>query len=1003
MLAILLQSCIPERLIVVILPRFLPFCLLLATVSAAESVVHPTFTPEQLEFYQQTIQPILAEHCYKCHGGGEANASGHVKVKSGLQVISRLGLVQGGEHGPAFNAAAPMESLLLRAVSYDDEHLKMPPSGKLGEDERQALQRWVGMGLPWNPEDINKLVPVIEEVHTSKGPDNTWTYEPLRAITPPTIAGIKHPIDALLTAKLRGKNLTLAPPATRQALIRRAYYGLTGLPPTPQQVADFIKDPDPNAFAKLTDTLLDSNHYGEKYARHWLDLVRYAESNGFERDGFKENIWRYRQWVIDAFNDDIPYDQFIRDQLAGDEITPVSKESLIATGYWNLMQWDDEPADKVQHEFDILDDNIRVTTETFLGMTVGCARCHNHKVDPISQKDYYSIMSFMRGLNRYDNGSRQRDVTREISGEAPPAAPGRPATGATYQQHVQAQILEMEKLARQRCQEKLQIPPPPDLGKVLIADSRQNPQKWDYTTTKPPQDWAMPGFSPSAYGWISGSAGFGAGGAPGVTPRTNWNTSDLWVRGYFQLTSIPDILNLTIYHDEDAEIFLNGQKVNDLPSYLTGYITIPLGLKSKAACQTGKNVLAIQIRQTTGGSFFDAGLSIGDATIASILKNQGDKIFTPEERTNYEQLIKQVGVKRGRAQPSPNEIKAQIAVEVGPKAPDSFIQIRGNPHVPGEKVEPAFPVVFKNPPPTITPSQKSSGRRQALAEWIASPENPRTARIIVNRVWQWHFGRGLCTSSSDFGKLGSGVTHPELLDWLAAKFIESGWSFKELHRIIMSSQAYQQAALYGPSLPEGHKVDPANTLWWRFDMRRLSSEEIRDSLLSVSGTLNPAYGGESFFEEMPEEVLATTSTKGGAWGNSPPEERTRRSIYMKSKRALSHPLMTDFDQADTDNPCPSRFSTTVPTQALNFLNSKFLDDKAALFARRLETDHPNDLPAQIRSGLQIVTQRAPRPEELKQLLDLHQTFLTKHQNDPQLAFNRVCLTLLNLNEFLFLD
>ena len=986
-----------------ILPRFLSASLLFSSVCAAEPVVHPAFTPEQLEFYQQTIQPILAEHCYKCHGGGEANATGHVKVKSGLQIISRLGLVQGGEHGSAFNPTAPMESLLLRVVSYDDEHLKMPPSGKLGEDERQALQRWVGMGLPWNQEDINKLVPVIEEVHTSKGPDNSWTYEPLRTITPPKIAGVEHPIDALLTAKLQDKRLSLAPPASRQSLIRRAYYDLTGLPPSPQQVANFIKDPDPDAFAKLTDALLASNHYGEKYARHWLDLVRYAESNGFERDGFKENIWRYRQWVIDAFNDDIPYDQFIRDQLAGDEFNPVTKESLIATGYWNLMQWDDEPADKDQHEFDILDDNIRVTTETFLGMTVGCARCHNHKVDPITQKDYYSLMAFMRGLNHYDNGSRQRDVAKEITGEGGAALQGKPSAEATYEQHLQSQILEMEKLARQRFQEKLQIAPPPDLGKVLIADSSQNPQQWDYATTMPAQDWAMPGFSPTDAGWKSGPAGFGAGGVRGVTPRTEWNTTDLWVRGYFQLTSIPEILHLTIYHDGDAEIFLNGQKVNDLPSSLTNYLTLPLGLRSKAACQTGKNVLAVHIQHTGGGKFFDAGLSIGDATIATLLKNQGDKIFTAEELANYDRLRKQSANKRTRSPSSPNEIKAQIAVEVGPQAPDSFIQVRGNAHAPGEKVEPAFPVVFKNSLPTISPSQKSTGRRRALAEWIASPQNPRTARIIVNRVWQWHFGRGLCASSSDFGKLGSGVTHPELLDWLAGKFIESGWSLKELHRVIMSSHAYQQAALYGTALSDGHKIDPANVLWWRFDMRRLSSEEIRDSLLSVSGTLNPAYGGESFFEEMPEEVLATASTKGGAWGNSPPEERTRRSIYMKSKRALSNPLMADFDQADTDNPCPARFSTTVPTQALNFLNSKFLDDKAVQLAQRLETDHPNDLLSQIRTGLELVTQRTARPDEIKQLLELHETFLTKHQNEPHAAFKRVCLALLNLNEFLFLD
>lgn len=988
----------------------LRYSLILLTIgfaSAAEPVVHPTFTPEQIEFYQKTVQPILAENCYRCHGGGEPNATGHVKVKSGLQIISRLGLVQGGEHGPAFNVGAPLDSLLLRVVSYDDDHLKMPPSGKLGEDERNALKQWVEMGLPWTPGEMNKLVAVEEDLSAKqKGPDNTWTYEPIRKMVPPASSEVVNPIDQLLLVKLKEKNLGFSPPASRAALIRRVYYDLTGLPPTPEQVAAFVKDQDPKAFEKLTESLLSSKQYGEKYARYWLDLVRYSETNGFERDGFKEEIWRYRQWVIDSLNADKPYDQFIVEQLAGDELPNVTADSLVGTGYWNLMQWDDEPADPLQHAYDVLDDNVRVTSETFLGMTVGCARCHNHKVDPITQKDYYSFMSFMRGLTSYSLKGRIRDVNKpELKiGIAPKLTKGPRRNGQTYQQQLEFELVKFQKEARRRFTEKAKLTSPPDVGRVLVSDSRLTPTTWQYTTEQPNDMWPNPGFDAMAKGWLEAPAGFGTG-VPNGKLRTSWKTPEIWMRSYFQLTNIPTALNLTIHHDEDAEIFLNGKMVRQMRGFLQQYITVPLGVEAISALQTGKNVLAIHVVQSGGGQYIDAGLEVGDPAIDQLLTERGKEVCQPDELNEYHHLQTRLQEMQAGRKPAAasDAVLAQIAIENGPKPPDSFVQVRGNAHVPGDKVEPLFPVVFKSPAPDINPGDRSSGRRLALAEWIASPENPRTARIMVNRVWQWHFGRGLNPTSNDFGKLGAGVSHPELLDWLAQQFIESGWSLKALHKLILSSQAYQQAASYGPTLPAGHNVDPGNSLWWRFDMRRLASEEIRDSILSVSGNINLSYGGESFFVEMPAEVIATASHGAGAWGKSSPEERNRRSVYMKSKRSLAHPLMTDFDQADTDNSCPVRFSTTVPTQALNFLNSKFLDDQSVILAKRLQAERPNDLTAQIRRGLELLTQRVPQESEVRQLLDLHQTFLTKHQNQPQMAFERVCLTLLNLNEFVYLD
>lgn len=983
------------------------FLILCTTLSAAEK----TFTPDQIEFFQKSIQPVLAENCFRCHGGAEPNAEGKVKIKSGLQLISRLGITKGGEHGTAFNEASPADSLLLRVISYDDDHLKMPPSGKLGADERQAIKQWVEMGMPWTIGEENKLVAVAEESHgAGKGPDNTWTYEPMKRPVPPAMAEAKgNPIDAFLLQKLKEKNLTFSPPAEKESLIRRAYYDLTGLPPSPEKVGEFVRDQDPEAYTRLVNQLLASPQYGEKYARHWLDLMRYAETNGFERDAFKDQIWRYRQWVIDSMNSDLPYDEFIKEQLAGDEIPNVSSGSLIATGYWNLMQWDDEPADPLQHAYDVLDDHVRVTGETFLGVTIGCARCHNHKTDPISQKDYYAFMSFMHGLSPYSLKGRLRDVTdpgKPLGRPNPNASPlaGTPQAREA-EQKLELQLVAFQKEARKRFAEKAHVEPPVEAGKILFADSRKTPNTWFYTLEQPNDRWPNPGFVPSpAKGWKEAPGGFGNKGTPGAVVGTEWRTQDIWLRGAFQLSAIPSALNLIIHHDEDAEIFLNGKLVKQLRGFLGEYVTVPLGPDAVTALQTGKNILAIHVSQTSGGQFVDAGLEVGDPAIAQLIEQRGSEICQTSELDGYHKIQKQLeGLRLAREEASANRMFAQIAIEGGKKPADIFVQVRGNAHVTGDKVEPAFPAVFKGGEPNIIPTERTSGRRRALAEWLTNPENPRTARIMVNRVWQWHFGRGLNPSSSDFGKMGVGVTHPELLDWLATHFVQEKWSLKQLHRLIMSSQAYQQKASFGDDSKAGHSADPANNLWWRFDMRRLSSEEIRDSILSVSGSLDLTMGGESFYAELPAEVIATASGGKNAWGVSPPEQRNRRSIYMKSKRSLANPLMTDFDQADTDNSCPVRFTTTVPTQALNFLNSKFLDEQADALAKRLQSMSPNDVKSQIVTGLALLTQRPAKEAEVAQLMELYQTFQTKHGNDAKTAFERVCLVLLNLNEFIYVD
>lgn len=418
---------------------FLSLCGLACFIPAAlgedhQAIKHPDFTSEQVAFFTKEVRPLLNEHCIRCHGGKDSK--GKVKIRSGLQLISRRGVVLGGEYGSAIDQQNPANSLLLKMVSYVDEDHEMPPKAKLSDEQLATLNKWVEMKAPWTPGDINKLEGTEEAASTTKVNETTknfWSYRPLKTPEVPKVPDshwAKNPLDAFVFARLAENGLKPNPPATKEELTRRAYHNITGLAPTPEQVATFVKDESPGAWAALVDELLDSPQYGEKWARHWLDVVRYAESNGFERDSEKPHIWRYRDWVIDAYNNDKPYDRFILEQLAGDELDEVTPESMIATGFFRLMQWDDEPADRLQHRYDVLDDVLRSATEGFLGMTIGCARCHDHKGDPIPQTDYYSFMAFFNGVTNHakggGHGRRARDDWRpgktQGCGEAAPGS-----------------------------------------------------------------------------------------------------------------------------------------------------------------------------------------------------------------------------------------------------------------------------------------------------------------------------------------------------------------------------------------------------------------------------------------------------------------------------------------------------------------------------------------------------------------------------------------------------
>jgi hypothetical protein len=529
--------------------------------------------------------------------------------------------------------------------------------------------------------------------------------------------------------------------------------------------------------------------------------------------------------VIDAFNRDKPYDRFVREQLAGDELDDVTQETIIATGYHRLMIWDDEPGmSALQGRYDVLDDLVSTTAQAFLGMTLGCARCHDHKKDPIPQADYYRFMAFFHGV------------------------------------------------------------------------------------------------------------------------------SDMSKDGIFT-----DIMSASEREDYERQV---------------------------AAKKQDEDALLARIASL-------------EADLA-----RGNGALDEAGRESLSDLQRELRAVRERAIP---RAQAAAVQESGPVPAALHVHRRGNAAVLGEAVEPAFPACL-HPPPAVIPAPpagaRSSGRRRVLADWIASPDNPRTARVLANRLWQHHFGRGIVRTANDFGGLGSGATHPELLDWLAAELIARGWSCKAMHRLIMTSASYRMGS---NADGKARREDPTNDLLTRVDLRRLSAEELRDSLLVLTGKLERQVGGPSIFVPMPEEALATSSRPDEVWGTSPLEQTWRRSIYIKVKRSLIAPILQTFDFPDTDTSCPERFTTTLPTQALAMLNSELVQGHAADFAARLAAEAGDEPRAQIRLALRLATCREPRGDEIESCARFLDGLREEPDMTPQLALRTFCLMVFSLNEFAYVE
>jgi hypothetical protein len=764
--------------VLLLLPVILP-CLAVGPLLASEADAR----------FERQISTILEQRCASCHHPD--------KREGGLDVTSRESLLKGGESGAAVAPGKSDQSLLLDMVTGPEP--QMPKNGKpLTEKELAGIRQWIQEGAVW-PDGV-------------KVSGELWSLRPIRRPEPPAInrvSWVKNPIDAFIANRLEATGLEPSSPADRIALIRRATFDLHGLPPTPKEIDDFVADRSDHAFEKVIDRLLDSPRYGERWGRHWLDLANYADSHGFELDYPRPHAWHYRDYVIRAFNDDKPYDQFLMEQLAGDILAPENPNSIIATGFLAAGPWDysgyitaiqGTAASRNTRLID-LDDMLTTVMTTTVGLTVGCARCHDHKFDPIPQRDYYSLQAVFAGVRRGDRAFH---------------------------------------------------------GETTDAEARRM-----------------------------------------------------------------------------AEIRL-----------------------------------AIHKKR------------IGVAEIDAL----APEARTDETPTNRAKLLEELAALEAEYARFPEVELTYAAVPEEP--PPTHVLHRGDTESPMEAVSPSALSAVKGLPSALTGATASEGeRRLALARWLTDPANPLTARVMANRLWHYHFGRGIVGTPGDFGFNGERPSHPELLDWLASELVRRNWSLKEMHRQIMRSSTYQQSSGHNE---KAAAVDTDNRLLWRMNRRRLAAEDVHDSILAVSGNLDLEMGGPAYmpfryqFRKSPIYDYLTTADRPA---------RERRSVYGFIARSTPNPFMDVFDFPVPSACTPARSSTTTALQSLSLLNDPFVFTQAEAFAQRLSQGHKNDVPQQVRAAYQLAFGRVPSKREATEA----EQFIEKR------GLDQFCRVVFNANEFLYVD
>jgi len=801
-------------------------------VAGWSAVALPAVEParEHLDFFEKKIRPVLVERCYECHSAAAK------KNKGGLTLDTRDGVLKGGDAGSAVAPGDPEKSKLIEAVRYKNRDLQMPPKSPLSSEQVRDLEQWVKLGAP-DPRTEAVAQTGGKRALTVEEGRQFWAFQPLANPSVPKVgnrqSAIGNPIDAFINAKLGEKKLAAAPAADKRTLIRRATFDLTGLPPAPEEVDAFLADKSPDAFAKVVDRLLASSAYGERWGRHWLDVARYADSNGLDENVAFGNAWRYRDYVVNSFNADKPYNRFVQEQIAGDllpaEGTPQRHEQLTALGFLSIGPKLLAEPDKVKLEMDLIDEQIETLGRAFLGMTFGCARCHDHKFDPVPTADYYALAAIFKSTRTMDD---LKTIAKWHEPEV--ATPAERAVVEVHQRKAADQKAAIAKLVA-------------TANKSLVTDK--------------------------------------------------------------------------------------------------GLKEVPKNAES----QYPTNVIA-ELKQLR-------------EALAKLEKD------APE-------LPSTMGVTD-----STNVVKTLP------------VHIRGSHLSLGKPVPRGFPQVMQVASLRSEMPEKQSGRLE-LAQWLASPQHPLTARVMVNRIWRWHFGQGLVASTDNFGILGERPSHPELLDWLARKFIAEGWSVKAMHRHIMASAAYQRATKPAADARRS-VVDSENRLLSHFPIRRLEAEEVRDSVLFVAGLLERTMGGKTIPVKNREFFFNHTS-KDATTYDSP-----RRALYLPVVRNNVYDLFEQFDFPDPAVPNGNRNATVVAPQALLMLNSDLVGKAAEKFAASLLASASDDV-RRIELAYQKAYARPPTAKELARAKKFLTDFRPDSAASPS-AWAVFCQSLLAANEFIYLN
>ncbi|MCC9608485.1 PSD1 and planctomycete cytochrome C domain-containing protein [Blastopirellula sp. JC732] len=943
------------------------------------------------DFFEKRIRPILVKHCYDCHAG--------VNSEGGLLLDTRDGWRHGGDNGTAIVPGQPDDSLLIQAIRYEDaESLAMPPKeagGKLSGEEIAALEEWVRRGAP-DP----RIAAVKLGGMTAEEAKAWWAFQPLPNADPAPTA---TKIDAYLDQKLAEQGLTSAPPADKRTLLRRATYDLTGLPPTSEEVDAFLADESPDAFAKVIDRLLASPQYGVRYGRHWLDVVRYADTAGENTDRPLPHAWRYRNWVIDALNQDKPFDQFVRLQLAGDLIgakqpRDQTNEGIIATGYLAIARrfgHDIDEQNYLMHE-DVIDN----LGKNFLGLTTGCARCHNHKYDPITVDDYYALYGVFESTRFAFPGCEPKGQPRDLISLASPEQID--ALMQPWNEKVAAADTKKKQLEQTAAAllgfrtENAR----PLVDKTLVAEGTSVPFANLTATVRKGEVLQLTVFPNESHGADSTRVEWTIK-EEGEAGRT-WNVDNLidkisqgnpladhdeatWC--FLETTTGPISLSQRYDSLQNNPALKAWKRFDDALSIFVNTSDQPVDvwttLPAKAFFVHPEHnrpvtvawISPIDGAVTISGAVADAHPSGSDGVAFDLVQ-----IAAPQYGAGLIEMGKEAAAPAIDPGPKPKLPVAYSVIDAKPT--NAKIQKRGDPEQPGDEVERHWLTVFGG---TSIANPQESGRRE-LADLVA--QHPLTARVFVNRVWQWHFGQGLVGTPNNFGSRGQLPTHPELLDWLTAEFVASGYQVKTLHRLILQTAAYQRSS----DPPTGSlDADPENHLLSHYNLRRLSAEEIRDSLLFVSGQLDLAPAQEHPFPDESTWTFTQHTPFNAIY------ETNKRSAYLMVQRQHRHPFLSLFDGADPNASTPARETSTVPTQSLYFLNDPFFHAQAAATADRLSNEENDDQRLQI--AYRLLFQRQPTASETKAA----SAFLQNYPAEASEKWRAYVRVLLAGNEFLHVD